>query len=357
MKLYRTSYGTKSLMVGVALAALLTWAVKYSRDSEPARLWAGFLKDGDLPARRLAAQELSQLEGSARESAPALIRALLQDEDAEVRGLAAGALGRLFAPAEQIPLPESLTPSLVLALQDREADVRSATAMSLGMIKADPAIATPPLLSLAADDPSPTVRSASLTSLTSIIAEAEAMKPEFRALVARAMTSPDEVIRRQGIYNFVILTDRFPPLATIILRDGDRPTRQAAVFALRTFHPKIHSVISPLLEALRDGDDELLALAATIVCDTIPAPGAPDRMVVGLIAALRESPYPESRRSAARVLAAYGARAQAALPALAAAEQEDPTQTVRNESTTARVAIERALATTSPESPQRPTGD
>jgi hypothetical protein len=67
MKLLRTRFGVRALMALVVVCALLAWAVKVSRDSRPAYLYAGWMSDGNEPNRLQAALELGEQEAESAE--------------------------------------------------------------------------------------------------------------------------------------------------------------------------------------------------------------------------------------------------------------------------------------------------
>ena len=67
MKLLRTRFEVRALMALVFVCALLTWAVKVSRDSRPAYLYADWMSDRNEPKRLQAALELGEQEGESAE--------------------------------------------------------------------------------------------------------------------------------------------------------------------------------------------------------------------------------------------------------------------------------------------------
>lgn len=308
MKLFRKRYGTGTLMVAVALAALLAWAAKYSREnSRPSGLWAGFLASGDVAIRRLAAQELSGLADAAEESAPALARALLEDEDPEVRAQAARSLRRLFGRGSGHTIPESLIPALILALEDRDPTVRMAATGCLGEIAPGAGSAVPLLLAMAARDEDRGARAEALAALGSVLPEADAMAPEARGVITAAMLEGEEHIRELAHHGFSTLASRVPAFAAAALADPDVRIRKVVARAIHRFSLNASPIVNALLAALQDEDAEARAIAAGALAsspfaeeDRVPA----DRVLTPLFGLL-DDPDPRIRSAATYAVEAY----------------------------------------------------
>src|SRR5947209_1219880 len=103
MKLHRKQFGVGVLMAFVGVCALLAWAVRVSRDSRPAYLYAGWLSEGDDAHRIQAAEELGGLEVESTVALSALIRALLSDSAVPVRKQSAVSLARVVGKLNGAP--------------------------------------------------------------------------------------------------------------------------------------------------------------------------------------------------------------------------------------------------------------
>ena len=171
MKLLRTRFGVRALMALVVVCALLAWAVKVSRDSRPAYLYAGWLNDGNEPNRlKDSSSHVRELGIDAfwatAENSPDLSIAMLQDGDVRTRRTAVRALAR------NSPLAEEVIPELAEALTDQDADVCAGAARALGNIWPPPRSAVPGL-TRALDHWDGTVRAAAATALSAIDDEQE----------------------------------------------------------------------------------------------------------------------------------------------------------------------------------------
>ena len=146
MKLFPTRVGVRALLGLVALCSLLFWAMKVSRDSRPARLYSGWLGDGDDSLRSHAAQELGSVGEEPEVAVPALIRAMLNDGVASVRKWSAVSLGDVVRRPKNGSMIEIASRSFVKALGDEDASVRKAAADALGLIGPAPRSVLPALL-------------------------------------------------------------------------------------------------------------------------------------------------------------------------------------------------------------------
>ena len=162
---YRSRYGLSSLIVLVALFALLFWGIRTSKDLQPPYLWVRWLTGQDIPRRRLAAEELGKANGSVAVAAQALARSLRDNSDPETRRLSGFSLAKLLAGWRREPdLVAEVVAELVGALTDPAPGVRRAAAEALGEIATEPASVVPPLINAARDEDQ-WVRGAALNSL------------------------------------------------------------------------------------------------------------------------------------------------------------------------------------------------
>jgi hypothetical protein len=132
----------------------------------------GWLKDKDPIKRRNTAYALGSrldrwirgnepVEAELEAVVPALVSAL-RDEDEDVRGVAADALGMIG------PRAQGATPDLAAALKDRSLKVRHDAAKALGAMGPAAAAAIPALTTAARDDPEPWSRDAAAEALRKI---------------------------------------------------------------------------------------------------------------------------------------------------------------------------------------------
>ena len=96
-KKYRMRFGVRALIAFVAVCALLFWALRFSRDSRPAYVYAGWLDGGDESVRVHAAHELGGEDQEGSLVVASLIRALLTDRAIAVRKQSAQSLGRIVS--------------------------------------------------------------------------------------------------------------------------------------------------------------------------------------------------------------------------------------------------------------------
>ena len=174
-----------------------------------------------------------------------------------------------------------------------------------------------PLLVEAATDPDPEVRLAALQAIGS----PSAIEPEVIPTLVAGLDDPDPSVRSMAL----LLVARAGPAATTatgrlveLTRDDDRYFRREAARALRRVDPAAESAYRPVLMALLTDpnpthDPDRTAYAAE-VADLGPA--ARGEAIAALLAILKDSPDPRSRRQAIQGLGRIGAPAFAAVPAL-----------------------------------------
>jgi HEAT repeat protein len=212
-----------------------------------------------------AAHALSRIGDAAR---PALIVALKAD-DTGIRLGAAKALGGMAAHARDA------IPALIENLGHADEDLRNEVIETLGLIGAD-AVAP---LAKSLSWPDPKLRSGSARALAVIGAAAAPAGPE---LLARLASEKEQTVR-------VALLGALP----------------------RVGLPQ-EKIVAPLVQAFRDGDDQLRSAALNGLLLIRPA----EKAVVPAIAALLHDPQPAVVERAALALGRFGAAAKVALPAL-----------------------------------------
>jgi HEAT repeat protein len=271
MKMLRTRIGIKALVALVGLFALLLWALKVSRESQPSYLYAAWLGDGDESRRSLAAQELG---GSGVESAlaiPALTRALQSDSAAPVRKRSAVSLARVVVKLTDAPTTAAAASALVEALRDRDPAVRAAAADGLGRIGPEPEAVIPALLRAAGDE-NEGVRGAAVTALGLIQKKAGIDSMDVRRAIASAMKDPSFHVREMGIYAFWSSAEKSPAFSIALLQDGDVRTRRSALAALGRHSGLAGAVVPELTSSLADEDAIVRAGAARVLGGIFPPP-------------------------------------------------------------------------------------
>src|SRR5436309_3451249 len=118
MKFWRSRFGLRALIALVGLCALLSWAVRVSRESRPSNLYAGWLNGGDASRRLQAAQELGGSESDPEVAIPTLMRSMLADVDGAVRKRSAVSLAALVCRRQDDPTIEAAAGAFVKSLGD-----------------------------------------------------------------------------------------------------------------------------------------------------------------------------------------------------------------------------------------------
>jgi HEAT repeat protein len=257
MKFARSRSGLRALIALVGLCALLSWAVRVSRESRPTNLYAGWLNGGDDSRRLQAATELGGPESDPEVAIPALMRSMLADDNAEVRKVSAASLAALVSRRQEDPTIEAAARAFVGALGGRDPMVRSAAADGLGRIGPDPDAALPALLRAAGDE-SAWVRGSAVAALGLLIQKEErADRPEVRAVIGAASQDPSRHVRELAICSFWASAEGSPTFSADLLKSEDVRGRRAAVAALARSAPLASKVIPELTTALSDEDAEV----------------------------------------------------------------------------------------------------
>jgi HEAT repeat protein len=252
-KSYRIRFGVRTLIAFVAVCALLFWALRFSRDSRPAYLYAAWLEGGDEFRRVHAAHELGGEDQEGSLVVATLIRALLTDQAIAVRKQSAQSLGRIVSKLQDGATTSMAARGLVQALVDKDPGVRTSVADALGRISPQPDVAVPALLH-AADDESEWVRGASIAALGLIQNKAQVDRKDVRVAIAVAMTDSSLHVRELGMYAFWAIAENSPGLSRALLADDDVRVRRAAANALARSGPLAEKVAPELATSLKDPD-------------------------------------------------------------------------------------------------------
>jgi HEAT repeat protein len=252
-KTSRIRFGVRALIAFVAVCALLFWALRFSRDSRPAYVYAAWLHGGDEFRRVHAAHELGGEDSEGSLVVASLIRALLTDRAIAVRQESAQSLGRVVSKLQDGATTSMAAGGLLQALVDKDPGVRRAVADALGRISPQPEVAVPALLH-AAEDESEWVRGASIAALGLIQNKAQVDRKDVRVAIAAAMTDPSPHVRELGMYAFWATAEKSPGLSRALLAADDVRVRRAATSALARSGPLSEKVARELATSLKDPD-------------------------------------------------------------------------------------------------------
>jgi HEAT repeat protein len=257
-KKFRMRFGVRALIALVAVCALLFWALRFSRDSQPAYLYSAWLSDGDDSRRVIAAQVLGGMNEETSLVVASLIKALLTDRTVAVRKQSAQSLGHIVSEQDDGPTTAAAARALVLALRDQDPAVRAEVADALGQIGPDPDVAVPALLP-AADDDDEWVRGAAVLALGLIQKKAQVDRTDVRPAIVAAMIHPSLHVRELGLYAFWATAEASPGFSRALLMNNDMRVRRAAIHALARSGPLAEKVSRELTARLTDADEEVRA--------------------------------------------------------------------------------------------------
>jgi HEAT repeat protein len=257
-KKFRMRFGVRALIALVAVCALLFWALRFSRDSQPAYLYSAWLSDGDDSRRVIAAQQLGGMNEETSLVVASLIRALLTDRTVAVRKQSAQSLGQIVSKQEDGLTTAAAARALVLALGDQDPAVRAEVADALGQIGPDPDVAVPALLP-AVDDDDEWVRGAAVLALGMIQKKAQVDRTDVRPAIVAAMIHPSLHVRELGLYAFWATAEASPGFSRALLMNNDMRVRRAAIHALARSGPLAEKVSRELTARLTDADEEVRA--------------------------------------------------------------------------------------------------
>jgi HEAT repeat protein len=249
----RPRFGVRALIVIVAVCAVVSWALRLSRDSRPAHLYSAWLGAIADSIRIQAAQELGGVDEDRSLVVTNLTRALLRDRNVDVRKQAARSLARVVVAAHDGAITAEAARGLVEALGDNDAGVRAAVADALGRIAPAPEVVVPALLRAGKDDDQ-WARGAAIAALGLIQKKANVDREDVRVAMAAAMIDPSPHVREMGIYAFWATAEVSPALSRALLSDGDVRVRRAAALALARSAPLAEKVAYELTARLADPD-------------------------------------------------------------------------------------------------------
>lgn len=268
MKLFRTTFGLRALIVVVGLCALLFSALRASRNSRPPYLYAEWLGRENEARRLHAAQELGEQVSDLEFVIAALDTALLTDSAPSVRKRSAQSLDRLFLMQPKAKaLSGPAVNALLQALADERPEVRATAAAALGRICPGPATAVPALLRAARDEDA-RVRGEAVAALGLIEGAAAVDRVEVRPVIAAAMNDADANVREKGVYAFLAVGAASPKFAAALLKDRDVETRRSTVAALIRWGDVASLVRPELTQALTDPDEAVRTGAARALTGT-----------------------------------------------------------------------------------------
>ena len=199
------------------------------------------LNDEDLDVRIMAADALGTMK--AETAIPDLIEAL-NDENSDVRMMAVDALGTMKA--------ETAIPDLIEALNDENSDVRERAAFVLGTMKAETAI---PKLIETLNDENSDVRENTVLALG--IMKADAAIPK---LIETLHDENSDVLWIMALALRIMNAEIAIPDLIEALNDENSDVRGKAAFALGTM--KAETAIPDLIEALNDENSDVRGKAA-----------------------------------------------------------------------------------------------
>jgi HEAT repeat protein len=270
MRLYRTQFGLRTVMVIVAAFASLFWALDLHRRSRPPHIWVSWLRAEDASRRQMAVQELGALGPGGDASIPALAQSLLRDGDPRIRVQAAASLSRIVEHGADDRMAETAYAAFAAALRDREPSVRAGAAKALGNAgaakaqgrrKADPKRALPSLLG-ATKDHDQWARGSAILAAALVVPDGEAARPDLRAAIAAGLVDESLHVRELALYGFLAVAEKDPSIVVAALGDDDVRVRRAAVSALGRSGPQAMIAATALSAALADRDAEVRAGAA-----------------------------------------------------------------------------------------------
>jgi HEAT repeat protein len=246
-------FGVRALIGFVAVCALLCWALRFSRNSRPAYLYAAWLSESDDSRRFYAAQELGGTDEATSVVVASLITALLTDPAAAVRTRSAQSLGRIVSKRDDGPTTAAAARALVQALTDQDPSVRAAVADALGRIAPEPDVAVPALLR-ATDDGDEWVRGGAIAALGLIQKKASVDRDDVRLAIVAAANDASLHVREMGLYAFWAMAEMSTGFSRGLLTDNDVRARRAAVLALARSGPLAEKVRPQLTASLTDPD-------------------------------------------------------------------------------------------------------
>lgn len=305
--------GMKGLLLAVACCALVIWAGLTIRDElhpyQPLRA----IHSGNSADRKSAAQDLLHDRNIEPDRAIAGLTGALDDQDAEVRAVAAQCIGSLVSQMRDRPPsgPEGaqvlkhrvalVCQNLARKLSDRDPGVRAAAAKGLATMAHGPTQSADPPQRRADAVSGRYWRNTAYPNRTR-------PKPEQLS----ALRGNSSATRRQAAKALYGSPDMTLPTELVhALQDESPDVRAAAARALGSFGTELDRVI-PTLIAMMAGDETKVHEA----CAGALGAAWPSRELVSTLIAALKSRDPDVRFHSAHLLGRIGPEARAAIPAL-----------------------------------------
>jgi HEAT repeat protein len=286
-------------------------------------------RDEDTTVRAGAAGALTKLLGKDKTVGEAVLKALLQDQDWEVRGEVAFEL-RISKQKPRVALP-----ALLKALQDPDQDVRGEAALALaGMGEPDRVV--PAILASLRDIETCETHVHFFISGVDIdrwkylsIALGQIGLPAVPHL-RQALTKPERLVRAGAALAYGEMDQNVPgvkkvlkeaaPAIAGLLQDKEVIVRECACDSLKQMGKAAASAVPALIQSLKDEDLGVRCHASWALGSIGPAAAS---AVPELIKAMEDKGRGASRYAAASALGGIGPAAKAAVPALTQARSED----------------------------------
>jgi HEAT repeat protein len=275
-------------------------------------------KDQSWPLRRDALEVVVEVAPDHPLVLPAVIRALREDKEADVRSYAAYTLRDIEPP----PALKDVASVLRKALKDQDVGVRVQAAYVMVRLANTETAAKALLSSLRGENDSVLVNSMarSFTGLGAngvpVLAKAltdENANVRAGAALALGYMGFDVPDARPGVQAAV-------PAVVGLLKDKESLVRKSAASSLRLIGNKEEATVKALIDALADPDRDVRYCSA----DAIPSIGpAATPAVPSLIKLLKDQGDEGIRKSAARALGAIGPGAKSSVPALIEALEDN----------------------------------
>lgn len=280
---------------------------------------AGSLADDDAAVRVSAAEALGKIGPASETAVEALLQSVKKDESPVVRAAAALALGEIKAGS-----PQAID-ALVKKLKDDHPNVRSCAAIALGRIGPAAQESVPALIKILEKDPDGPFRAQAALALGSVAA----LPAKTIPTLILALKDRDVEVKKascRGLANFGPQAAKAgDPLSELIRKDPDPSVKVCAAYALGRINPESKEVVPLLVDALKNGDAGVRALAAEALGQVYQTKDA----VPELMEALKDEAA-AVRSFAAKSLGKAGSRAREAVSLLIQA-LEDREASVRAE--------------------------
>ena len=243
------------------------------------------LTDESVRMGEAAAHALAEIGPQAVDAVPALLQALMNEEDAGLRQAVSDALGAIGSEA---------VPALVQALADEDERVRNAAARALKDVGPQAVDAVPALIQ-ALGDPDDDVGLAAASALGDV-------GPEAIPMLVEALGERDANARRGAILALGRIGPEAKEAAPLIIRaleeESEWLVRSSAAYALGSMQPDASEAVPALIQALGDESEYVRAAAADALGDFASQAGDAIPALIELLA----DEYAGARSSAVRAL-------------------------------------------------------